>query len=321
MQSTQRAESIHHAVKTRTSSSGLLVQLAETLLSYADGAAMKHETSRARDILLAGSLSFSNQTGHMALVQNLQDKVSSHAMDIIKAQQAQAMAYYVEPEGFTPDGMQIYCVKRSCEPPSLMKVADERIQEDFALPRSTASGGRVRHTLLDRCTCQFSSCWGLPCRHMLRLYLHLQISEVPQGVVKARWITHDATYIAEQKRNLMRMAPMRILSSACDNNRQYTRSDRYTYLLSEFKSLGEVASLTEETMNMFVKHLDDFRAEIAAVQLPVATNAHSFNPELFPNGLVLNPGVPLVPGRPQSTRIRSSGENPKGKRQKKSSHA
>lgn len=316
VQSTQRAESIHSAIKKHTSASGLLVQLGQTLITYANGAELKHETKRARDILVAAARSFSNQSGHMPAVQHMDGRISGFAMDIVRAQQAQAMAYMVAEGVVLGNGVKTYILQRSVTCPNLPLNANERIQEDYALPSSTAMARRVRHTTLYGCTCQFPSCWGLPCRHMLRLYLHLQHTEVPQGVVRDRWMTRDAAYIAEQKRKLLRTTPLLTLTGRENTQpQQMSRSERFTYLMFECKSLGEVASATEDAMDILVKHLDLARAKIAELQLPDELDNHGFSPDLFPNG-VLNPGLPTTKGRPQTKRIESSGRAHKPKEKK-----
>ena len=305
-------------MKRHTSASGLLTQLGEKLLRYANGAEIKSETAKARCLLLAATRSFGNQAGHMAAVQSLDGSISEHAMDIVKAQQAQAMAYNVVDGPTLPSGVRTFVIERSSAGPQLPAIEDERNQEDYALPRTSTSASRVRHTTLHGCTCQFPTCWGLPCRHMLRLLLHLQVAEVPHGVVRSRWMIHDASYVTHKKRELLRTAPMSILPRGSSSNmRKMTRAERYAFLTSECKSLSEVASAAEEAGDILVKHLDLARAEIAQLQLPVdeGMNTHSFNPRLFPNG-VLNPGLPTPHGRPQSKRIESSGKSAKPKAKK-----
>ncbi|KAJ1641001.1 hypothetical protein T492DRAFT_1138618 [Pavlovales sp. CCMP2436] len=56
---------------------------------------------------------------------------------------------------------------------------------------------------VDTCTCQGLAHFGLPCAHMLRLWFHLQIQRVPDGVVHRRWAERegdDADLSARQER-------------------------------------------------------------------------------------------------------------------------
>ena len=158
VQSTQRAESIHHAVKKDTNASGLLTHLGEKLLKYSKGAELRSETGKARDLLVAAARSFSTQAGHMAVVQQLDGQISAHAMDIVKAQQAQSMAYTITQGIVLPNGVETYVVQRSAGARQVPEVTDERLQEDFGLPRSNAKPDRVRHVTLYGCTCQFTTC-------------------------------------------------------------------------------------------------------------------------------------------------------------------
>lgn len=309
-------------MKKETNASGLLTMLAEKLLKYANGAELKSETKKARGLLVSTARSFNNQSGHMAAIQNLDGKISSHAMEIIKAQQAQAMAYNVQLGMTLPNGVQTYILHRFVVDPQaseLLAADDEkRLREDYALPCPRTSVVRLRHTTLGGCSCQFPTCWGLPCRHMLRLCLHLQVLQVPRHVINPRWITHDAAHIAQQKRILLRTTTLQMPTGGSRDNQQMTRAERYNYLLSEFKSLSEVASTTEEAMNIVMNHMDLARAKIAELQLPSTDGqgaTHSFNTDLFPTN-VMNPGLPSAIGRPQRKRIESSGKFANSKRKK-----
>ena len=102
------------------------------------------------------------------------------------------------------------------------------------------------------------------------------------------------------------------------DNQQMTRAERYNYLLSEFKSLSEATSATEEAMDIVMNHMDLARAKIAELQLPSTDRqgaTHSFNTDLFPTN-VMNPGLPSAIGRPKRKRIESSGKFAKSKRKK-----
>ena len=172
VQSTQRAESIHSAIKKHTSASGLLVQLGQTLITYANGAELKHETKRARDILVAAARSFSNQSGHMPAVQHMDGRISGFAMDIVRAQQAQAMAYMVAEGVVLGNGVKTYILQRSVTCPSLPPNANERIQDQVVA--ACANERRVGSPLG-----QFRMGLGkLIPRALMKQHLHTQSSHV-----------------------------------------------------------------------------------------------------------------------------------------------
>ena len=83
VQITQRAESIHHAVKKKTFASRLLTQLGDILLKSASGVEVRSWTCRARDLLVATIGPCVSHLGHMVAIQKLEGKISCHAMDII----------------------------------------------------------------------------------------------------------------------------------------------------------------------------------------------------------------------------------------------
>lgn len=304
MQSTQRAESIHSAIKNHTRASALLTQLGEILVNYADGCDIRNEAKKARDILVASARSFATDSGHMAAVQSLEGKISTFAMHIIKSQQAQAMAYHVEEGPALQNGLvKTFTVRRENNLVMESTLANP-IQADHGLV--FGANQSLRLVTPFSCTCQFHSCWGLPCRHMLRVYLQMQSSSIPECVVKPRWMTHDAKYISEKKRELLRTLPASAGMQSTNVKQKMTRAERFAYLLHECKAMAETAAVTEEAMDVLVRHLDLARDEISKLQLPSDLEPHSFNPTLFPS-LVFNPGLPTAKGRPQTKRIESSG--------------
>lgn len=90
----------------------------------------------------------------MTLIQNLEGKVSSHAMDLIKAQQSQAMAYNIKEHLTLENGINTYIAYRPVASEALALV-DERITEDYGLKLSLK-----RHRVVTpfSCSCQFHSC-------------------------------------------------------------------------------------------------------------------------------------------------------------------
>ena len=255
---------------------------------------------------MAATRSYGSHSGHMVAIQNLEGKISSHAMDILKAQQSQTMAYTIADGVTLPNGSKTYVVHRVASPffdQSLSKEV-EHTQEDYGLNNASNSVSRARHVTTHACTCQFPSCWGLPCRHMLRLYLQLQLPEMPEGVVKQRWCTHSIEYIAQEKRKLLRTMPIDNVFS--QSQAKMTRFDRYRYLLHESKSICEIAALSEASMDVLVKHLDMAKLEISKLQLDDSYET-SMDPSLFPSD-VLNPGLPQAIGRPATKRKENHGK-------------
>ena len=140
---------------------------------------------------------------------------------------------------------------------------------------------------------------------MLRLYLHLQMDEMPEGVVSTRWYSHDSNYVAEQKRQLLRTIPT---MGSDKNERKMSRAERYNYLLAESKAMVEIAATSEEGMDILVQHLDNAKLEINKLQLPDdLEETHSLDPRLFPSN-VLNPGLPIGVGRLQTKRKNNCGK-------------
>lgn len=305
-------------MKKRTSASGLLTELGTTLLKYASSVELKSEIRLARGILVSATRNINSS--RMLAIENLSSKISDHAMQILQAQQAQMLGYTIAEGHVLPNGMKTYVVQRARRSSLAEQLPNEaeRIHEDYGIP-STHATEQVRHMTINACTCQFQSCWGLPCRHMLRLYFQLQMVEIPEGVVKPRWFTtHDAEYVAQAKRDLLRTLPMEAGSYA-NKERKMTRSERYNYLLSESKAICEVAAISEAAMEVMVKGLDKAKLEISKLELPNdfdEDDMHSLDPSLFPFD-VRNPGLPVPYGRAQTKRKENSGKAQTSKNKKK----
>ena len=300
-----------------TSASGLLTELGLTLLKYASSVQLKSEIRLARGILVVAARNI--HCSQMIAVQNLTNKISGHAMEILQAQQAQMLGYTIA-EGLTlPNGIKSYVVQRAIESSPTQPLPDEakRIHEDYGIP-CAHNTNQVRHVTAYACTCQFQNCWGLPCRHMLRLYFQLQMAHIPEGVVRQRWFTYDAEYVEQAKRNLLRALPMEGGSFA-SMERKMTRSERYNYVLSECKSACEVAAMSDEALEVLVNHLDRAKQEISKLELHnnlVEDEMHSLDPRLFPTN-VLNPGLPVPIGRAQTKRNENTGKAQSSKSKKK----
>lgn len=301
MSSTQRSESTHNAIKHHTSASSLLVDLGETLVQYSQDVDRRAFTKLARSIILATARNYSSSV--MPIIASLENKISKHAMDILKGQQAQVLCYKMK-EITSPSqlaNMGLYHVWRGqiddlMSSGSSSNVVNERIHEDFGLPL-LGCGQRTRVTTLTTCSCQFNCKWGLPCRHMLYLYMQQQIDIMPEGVVKPIWFNLAAEDITTKKRELLRILPPEPHEDGAFHtpSRNMTQQERYSFLLQEAKSVIEVASRSDESMEEMLLGLD---ATMERLQQMTMIN------ELATN----NPALPARKGRPQTKRIESSGK-------------
>ena len=158
-----------------------------------------------------------------------------------------------------------------------------------------------RFTTMKDCTCQFHSCWGLPCRHMLALYQFLQLPDVPEGVVADRWKKKSAADVLAARRNLLQQLPGSLQVSAQTATRTWSDRDRYSYIVSESKAVCEHASKSDAAVEILIKHLDLAKEEIARKIIAGQPSTR--------NVPIQNPPTQVAKGRPQSRRFESAGKN------------
>jgi hypothetical protein len=303
--STQRSESIHSAIKKFLGATTLLVQLSKKLQAYQRD--LDHSAA-----LVEARGAFRRVTTHtndLPCVAMIADKVTDYALEILRAQQAQQPAYYLYPALLPPGVMpmaSVYHVSRqhvpSSSPATITGLADDDVQcrlaEDHGLP--TAGGSTARLTSLLTCTCQFASCWGLPCRHMLRLYQHFQVPELLGNVVNSRWFKYTEQDISEKRRMLLRTLPKERTGVA--PSRALNKQEIFSFLTAESKAVIEVASNSQEGMELFIEMLDTIKTKLHDMHPIVPGNIvnapHVRNPTSSTRGV----------GRPQTKRLKSAWE-------------
>lgn len=222
--STQRAESVHSAIKKWLAAHNMLVHLADQLLSYREEVSIK---ATAASVRLALRQASPNQM-ESAILSWCVKNITPYAVDIIKGQlnQVQEVLLYSGEEVDAGDAEQpvevvlhtstdargevrvevdvfqrrTWLVKRVEMPQSddgewrMQTVKGDSAMidttaDDYGLPASTKMNfyERRRVTTLRRCTCQFCTSYQLPCRHMLWVYHRMGVHALVLGVVGDRW--------------------------------------------------------------------------------------------------------------------------------------
>ena len=389
--STQRSESQHNAIKKKIiKASCLMLHCCQQLTDYAGGVETREAASVAKKII---DKACTNVTSNLPCVTNLEKELSLHALDVLKGQQAQVLAYkvcftgqYVDhrapgqqqqssaatrqqqqagqsaTEGqqqqqqsssaaqqqsssaagqqqqvgqSAPEGQQqpaqtsaagqqqpaqssstgqqqqqqagqsalgaqlrrpLFQVYRGQEDTHM--TIDERICEDHHLQDQSMT---VRFTTESDCTCQFQSCWGLPCRHMLALYLQMGKDKVPEGVVAERWKKKSAQDVVAARRKLLQQLPGSLqVRAQTTTDRPWTDRDRYSYIVSESKAVCEHASKSDVGVEILIKHLHRAKQEIAQEITAGQPSSSAV--------LINNPPHKPKRGRPEGRRIESSGK-------------
>jgi hypothetical protein len=134
---------------------------------------------------------------------------------------------------------------------------DNLVAEDYGLPRTTETA--THHLVTPKtCSCQFPSCWGLPCRHMLALYFNQSWDAVVEGVISTRWLTISQDEAINKFRALLNnlIGEDHGASSSFTRSQTMTQHERYAYCLAESKVVIDIAALTTSGMEAYLDCLD-----------------------------------------------------------------
>eukprot|EP00963_Diacronema_lutheri_P003056 scaffold249_cov342-Pavlova_lutheri.AAC.1 len=179
--STQRSDSIHAAIRGFLSSRSSLTHLLSKLSEYAN-----EKMSENYMRVLHGRLFQVSQILHSPLLDSAADFITPFAWRHQSGQLNQAQYYLVSKEdGMASEQYHVQRIRTNSthnEPNSVRmeganEATEQTIETTNSLDAELGISSRLdsRSTSLGRCSCQYSLNMGLPCRHMLALYIHKQI--------------------------------------------------------------------------------------------------------------------------------------------------
>ena len=168
-----------------------------------------------------------------------------------------------------------------------------------------------RQTTLTSCTCLFPCCWRLPCRHMIRLYVHKQIEHIPEEVLSQIWFLKTDIQMNEYIQNLY-ISHLTVEQGETTN---MTRDDRFTILCADFKNLAGVASISQENTNKLRETIKEITHKLIKEDWKMSRSTHQ------DSCIILNPKSAKGKGRPVQKRKKSAVEQPKyKKKQRRNKH-
>ena len=167
----------------------------------------KSAVSRVKALLRLAGQSLGAQ--EPALIRNLASAgATPFLLSVARAQMNESLHYtFLGPlyptaaaaDGADPDGI-VYLIQRDetrTGPVGLGNDAEEEVdpellmREDMGLGGGLRKGMRAHHVTRKSCSCQFPTHMGCPCRHIFKLYSHLDIKEMPMGLLSPLWLMKD----------------------------------------------------------------------------------------------------------------------------------
>ena len=251
--STQRAEAVHSAVAQFLSASMLLTALLDKLDSYTDSVDVRADTRMFRLIRAAA------KSAAHPLIASVQSAVSPYALQLVNVQLQQAAFYHV-----LPIGESTWSVTRVSPAAGSSTPAADASDNDVTAVTEAAEYGlftasltvAARSTTLTTCSCQYMTCWGLPCRHILCVHTHLQLHRLEIALFNERWRVLEP---ARHQQLLQQLLSTPLLErTPATTPASMTSTDRYSLLCAEFRVLAELGSTSDGAMAQV-------RSEIQAV--------------------------------------------------------
>jgi hypothetical protein len=257
--STQRIEAVHSAVSHFLSTNRLLTDLLEQLDRYTGNVELR---TTARDLSWHARLIQRGQAAleHPDIIEASNFGLSAFALVLLRAQVQQAPFYGVRDPDPTDVGGAFAVSRRTGAAEAGPSTADEHADydADHGLSTPGLSGVRLVHIPsaaeegVATCSCQYPECHGLPCRHLLRVFAHLQ-KDLPTSGIDQRWIVRSE----EQQRAavlalLARRPPARDGAAVPV---QPTRDDRFGLIMGVAKGLAETGSMSASTFEVVMAGL------------------------------------------------------------------
>ena len=162
--STQRVEAINSAIATFCSKTSTILDIVHDLEQMAEEQHLKSERETL-DVMFGNAIGASPST--FPTIDNITTKLTGFARHLTNVQAAQIFKYQCIPI----DGSEVPDAQR-CFSVSIHSGSTGRAMDDEEFNRaadhgiSTLDNPTVHVTTLSSCSCQFSECWRLPCRHI-----------------------------------------------------------------------------------------------------------------------------------------------------------
>jgi hypothetical protein len=265
LNSTQRAEAIHSAIKRRKSLANFsMVTLIEMLVNYNNESRDRRAVDEVRRRITQVANGASVPEWINAVTNRTPANITPYACELLFAQTAQALKYKFIDTGHTVGGCEVFEVVRdsSVDPLPSALVYDEWGQivfgeddEDFGLSRSRYSTFRL--TTLNVCSCQLQQSLAIPCRHILGLRILQQGGDERAidilDLIGVKW-HHMSNKVESQlvRELLRRPSRSQALPEAA---REMNKQERYNLLLHELTSLAELGSESLLSMERLLQAL------------------------------------------------------------------
>ena len=314
--STQRSESIHAAIKGFLSSRSSFTHLLNKLSDYA-----VEKMSENYMRVLHGRLFQASLILHSPLLDSAANFFTPFAWRHLSGQLNQAKYYLVSSEGGMASDQ--YRVQRICSNSHHNEPNNVRIEESLEDSNHTIEtinpldvelgmSPRLdnRSTTLGKCSCQYNLNMGLPCRHILALYIHKQIFSFKGDEFNDNWKLECTQRTMDAYKDFFSISNSPNVEFCTTREKQLqTKEEVYVTIQQKAKYVCELASCVNDasTTDIVLRELDRLASTIvqkhASLGSPPLVTVHTHG-----TCQVSNPPSVRGKGRPQQKRRRACTE-------------
>jgi hypothetical protein len=267
--STQRAESTHAALKTIVTCGSVVILLKQLLSMVVKK--LKDQTIKA----MRKALSRDTLGQVPAVIASVKPLVSSWALDLMMSQVA-LLVNYSAIETSTPGMFHVAAMAPSSTAAGADHHEDALSAHDAGLPSSSLFSGAVTHlTTAGACTCQFTLCWGLPCRHVFRVLLASSNMALDVATIYPFWMCGESgaaanlVQISRDGRLKANAGLAEVASVAA-----ITEEDRRCELNARLRRITALASKNDSIFRHTLGLLENLQQEVCRA-IPGSTSAGS----------------------------------------------
>jgi hypothetical protein len=252
--STQRAEAIHSAIKKWLRASTSLRSLVAYLVQYN----IESRTRKAAKGVTLALRQAAAEYSTLPVVEAVRGKINAVALDMLLQQASQALEYNCTELPPLPGGGQgagkgekrYQMVRIKSAAPPVLEL-DEKGEmkswnsHDFELGLELYDRDRI--TTFTSCSCQYTTAVGLPCRHIIGVYVLQQRHDFCPTLFAGKWLNIDEKQKFAMKSALL--AVPKAGTARSSRSAPTTKAERFAKAMSALRPLADIMSSSDGNLH------------------------------------------------------------------------
>ena len=273
--STQRSESIHASIACWCSKTNMLVELYTKLSFLAKSHSMTSSMLYVRQLW---QQSVRTNNGDYAFLREIEQEITPKAFEAIKNQASLFPRYRVSPYDATKGGYYVMyesaddkkktsSLGNYSETYKISYVTKEKREELVRLEEGLTEFTSISFVdaTLRECSCQFSTNYGLPCRHQLAAAFSCGLKSITTDFVDKFWWRN--TNADDSSLNMNRNFNKEAIGIQISKENHDSSEDRFNYLKTKILPICEVASKKTSLFYSLSTTIDNWTLNHSMLQL------------------------------------------------------